>query len=132
MIEYVLDASALVELAVGPAPAALARRALTGSGAAPELIDIESLQAVRGLLRSGALDLAAAGQVAARLSDAPVLRVPHRGLLERVWSLRDTVSAYDAAYVALAEQLAVPLLTCDARLGRALGHDAEIEVFPRS
>ena len=133
MIGFVLDASALVELTAGPAPDAdLSRRALTGAGIAPEVIDIESLQALRSLLRSGAVDATAANRVAAQLAAAPIVRVPHRALLDRIWSLRDTVSAYDAAHVALAESFDVPLLTCDARLGRAHGHDAEVIVYPRS
>jgi len=58
--------------------------------------------------------------------------MPHRPLLSRIWELRDSVSAYDACYVALAERLGVPLLTCDARLGRSHGHHAEVVVYPRS
>lgn len=133
MIEFVIDASALIELTVeaGAAPG-LSRRAHAGSGAAPELIGVESLQALRAMVRGGALDLEAAHVAAARLASAPIALVSHRPLLGRVWELRDTVSAYDATYVALAERLGVPLLTCDARLGRAHGHSAEIVVYPRS
>lgn len=61
-----------------------------------------------------------------------ITRFTHRPLLGRVWKLRDSVATYDAAYIALAETLGVPLLTCDARLGRAHGHGAEILVYPRS
>jgi predicted nucleic acid-binding protein len=133
VIGFVLDASALVELTAGPAPAAdLSRRAMTENGVAPEVIDVESLQALRGLLRLGAVSAAEATRIAGRLAVTPIVRVPHRTLLGRIWSLRDTLSTYDAAYVALAETLGVPLLTCDTRLGRAHGHGAEVLVYPRS
>jgi predicted nucleic acid-binding protein len=49
--------------------------------------------------------------------------------MERIWELRHTLSAYDASYVALAELLPAPLVTCDARLARSSGHSAEIELF---
>lgn len=133
MIDFVLDASALLELAAGPAPARdLVHRAATGRGAAPEMIDIEVLHTLRRLVRSGQVERDAADEITVALADAPIARSPHRALLARVWELRESVTAYDAAYVALAEQLAVPLLTCDARLGRAHGHRAEVVVYPRS
>jgi predicted nucleic acid-binding protein len=50
-------------------------------------------------------------------------------LLPRIWQLRDSVTAHDGAYVALAEALDAPLVTCDARLGRAHGHRATLEVI---
>jgi predicted nucleic acid-binding protein len=56
------------------------------------------------------------------IGETPITRAPHRPLIARVWELRDSLTPYDAAYVALAEQLDVPLFTCDARLGRAHGH----------
>ena len=55
-------------------------------------------------------------------------RMAHRGLLRRVWQLRESVTAYDAAYVVLSEVLDVPLLTCDAKLARSHGHRASIEL----
>lgn len=63
------------------------------------------------------------------LASMPVVLYPHRPLMERIWELRHTLSAYDASYVALAELLPAPLVTCDARLARSSGHSAEIELF---
>ena len=63
------------------------------------------------------------------LADLPLRRYPHVPLLERAWELRDNVSAYDAMYVALAELLDAPLVTCDASLARAAGVRAQIEVY---
>jgi predicted nucleic acid-binding protein len=133
MIDFVIDASALVELATARAPSRqLVRRAQTGQAAAPELIDLEALSVVRALRRRGGLDEPAAQHAAVKLGRAPVARMTHRPLLTRIWELRNVLTAYDAAYVALAEQLDVPLLTCDARLGRAHGHRAEVVVYPTS
>ena len=131
MITYVLDASALVELVIGSAPAAdLVRRVRTGVGAAPELIDVESVNVLRRLRRGAGTRITDDTIVDVR--EAPLSRTSHRSLLTRIWDLRDSLTAYDAAYVALAEQLGVPLLTCDTRLGRAHGHDAEVIVYPSS
>ena len=62
------------------------------------------------------------------LADFPLRRYPHDLLLPRIWALRHNVTAYDAAYVALAEALDAPLLTRDRRLAAASGHRARIEV----
>jgi predicted nucleic acid-binding protein len=56
-------------------------------------------------------------------------RYPHDVLLPRIWELRQNVTAYDAAYLALAEVLVAPLVTCDSRLSSAPGHTAEVIVF---
>lgn len=61
----------------------------------------------------------------------PIRRYPHDTLVGRIWVLRNNLSAYDAAYVALAELLNAPLLTLDARLARSAGHRATIELLAR-
>lgn len=76
--------------------------------------------------RTRELGGARAAQAVADLAALPLLRHGAAPLRQRIWELRDALSAHDAAYVALAEALAVPLLTTDARLARAGGHRAEI------
>ena len=69
------------------------------------------------------------GRVAlADLADLPVRRYPHDFLLPRIWELRNNLTAYDAAYVALAEALDARLLTRDRRLATAAGHRARVEL----
>lgn len=63
------------------------------------------------------------------LADLPLNRYPHDVFLFRIWELRHTLTAYDAAYLALAEALAAPLVTCDARLASAPGHRAWVELL---
>jgi predicted nucleic acid-binding protein len=64
-------------------------------------------------------------------ADLTIVRYPHVSLADRMWELRHNVTAYDAAFLALAEALGAPLVTCDARVARAPGHAASVEVFPR-
>lgn len=132
MITFVLDASAVIELFVrDEANPELRRRVLAGSGVAPELIDLESANVVRRMVLRREIAAAEAREALGEIRDSPVTRIPHRPLVGRVWELRDTLTAYDAAYIALAELFGVPLLTCDTRLARAHGHDAEIELYAR-
>jgi predicted nucleic acid-binding protein len=63
------------------------------------------------------------------LADLPLRRYPHDFLLPRIWDLRNNLTAYDAAYVALAEVLDISLLTRDRRLAAAAGHRAHIELI---
>ena len=97
--------------------------------AAPELIDLEIVSVLRRQLSAGALDAATAELVIEDLRDLPMQRAPHRPLLSRCWELRDNLTAYDAAYVALAEALDSVLLTADARLANAPGAMCTIEVL---
>lgn len=133
MADFVIDSSALVELFTGTAPdQQLRRRAMTQHGTAPELIDIEIAHVVRRMVASDDLPEDVARAALRDMWDTPLARAPHRSSLNRIWQLRHSVTAYDAAYVALAEQLDAPLLTCDGRLARSHGHDARIELYPRS
>lgn len=127
----VLDASVLVaSLADGGALGALTREALDGNRDvhAPHLIDVEVTHALRGMVRRGVLDAAEAGDILGAALVFPLTRWGLLGLMPRAWELRGTVSAYDGAYVALAEALDAELLTLDARLEGASGPNCGIRV----
>ena len=98
---------------------------------APDLVDLEVLSVLRGQLRGGALDRRRAEFALADLAALPLERAPHRPLLARCWELRDDLTAYDAAYVALAEAHDTTLLTSDARLASAPGPRCRIELIER-
>lgn len=128
----VADASALLELVLrtGRAERVGARTLAAGETLhAPHLVDVEVLQTLRRLLRQGEVDGATAEQALEDFCDLLIERHAHADLLPRIWELRDTVSAYDASYIALAETLEAPLVTCDARLARSHGHRAEIQLI---
>ena len=119
----VVDASVLVHaLADEGARGAQARARLAGQQlAAPELVDLEVLAVLRRHVRSGLVAPRHAGLARMELRELPLRRAAHLPLLSRCWELKDNVSAYDAAYVALAEALDAELLTADARLASAPG-----------
>jgi len=96
--------------------------------AAPELLDLEVISVLRRLCARGALDVRRAQLAIDDLYDLPIYRASHLPLLKRCWELRDNLTVYDAAYVALAEALRSVLLTADTRLGRAPGLRCPIEV----
>ena len=118
----VIDASVAVDFLLGRVEADEAMGALLADEPnqllhAPDLIDLEALNALRGLTRSGRVSQERAGEAAADLGDLRLVRHRHAPLLRRVWALRHELTAYDAAYLALAEVLDEPvLMTCDARL----------------
>jgi predicted nucleic acid-binding protein len=96
---------------------------------APHLLDVEVAQVLRRFAASGELSAERGQEALTDLADLPLNRYPHDLLLPRIWELRHNVTAYDAAYLALAEALRAPLVTCDARLGSAPGHSAEVQVY---
>jgi predicted nucleic acid-binding protein len=96
---------------------------------APHLLDLEVGQVLRRLVREGTVSAQRANQAIEDLIELRMARYPHFILLPRIWLLRHNLSAYDAAYVALAEKLGAPLLTRDGRLASASGHTASIELF---
>lgn len=96
---------------------------------APHLIDVEFLHALRRLVATARVPAARAAVLRADFGRLKVVRYPHSLLLDRIWELRDNLSAYDAAFVALSEVLGVPLITTDARLAAAAGNRAVIEAY---
>ena len=96
---------------------------------APHLIDLEVTQVLRRLINRGLLSPLRGDEALSDLVAFPIQRYPHDMLLHRVWALRHNLTAYDAAYVALAEELDHPLLTHDRKMASAEGHTAKIEVI---
>jgi predicted nucleic acid-binding protein len=128
----VLDASAVIEVLLQTeAGAPVSERLLTSDSSlhAPHLLDVEVAQVLRRLVRDGQLEAERASEALLDLRDLPVERYSHEILLPRIWSLRHNLTAYDATYVALTEILGATLLTRDARISRAPGHSARVEVF---
>ena len=128
----VVDASILaVALGDDAADGDRARARLRGETlAAPDLVDLEVTSVLRGRLAGGHLDLRRAELALDDLLAMPLQRVPARQLIPRCWELRNNLTVHDAAYVALAEALDVPLLTADARLAKATGPRCHIEAMP--
>ncbi|HKF24287.1 MAG TPA: type II toxin-antitoxin system VapC family toxin [Candidatus Angelobacter sp.] len=96
---------------------------------APHLLDLEVAQVLRRLVREGTISAQRADEAVDDLLALRMTRYPHFLLLPEIWRRRHNFSAYDAAYVVLAEQLGAALLTRDRRLASASGHRASIEVF---
>jgi predicted nucleic acid-binding protein len=127
----VVDASVMVELLLSAEanPRIVGRLLDPGEAIhAPHLLDVEVAHVLRRCSLSRVIGPRAGEVALADLLDLPVVRHPHALLLPRIWELRKSISAYDAAYVALAEVLEAPLLTRDARLARSHGHRARIEL----
>ncbi len=127
----VVDASVLTTaLADDGAAGDLIRSRLSSAElTAPAVIDLEVTSVLRRLARTGRLPERRAAQALGDMVDLPFERAAHAPLLERCWELRANVTAYDAAYVALAELLDVPLLTGDERLARASGPRCTFDVL---
>jgi predicted nucleic acid-binding protein len=92
-------------------------------------VHVEVTQALRRLVRTGDVSAERAAEAIVDLADLDLYRHPPLGLLPRAWKLRENVTAYDAMYVALAEALDAPIVTCDMRLANAPGHRARIEAI---
>lgn len=128
----VVDASALLEVLLRtPASKAVEGRLFAPGQTlhAPHLLDVEVAQVIRRYVANGEVHAERGRMALADLADFPLRRYPHDFLLPRIWDLRDNLTAYDAAYVALAEALEAPLLTRDRRLATAAGHRAKIDLI---
>lgn len=93
---------------------------------APEVIDLEYASTLRKLVLRGMLDAREAGTYIAEWSTNDLTRCNHTMLLPRIWELRHNITPYDAAYVALAEVLDVPLITADQRLAKAASSHCKV------
>ena len=127
----VTDASVILELLLRtPAADRVATRLFDAGETlhAPHLLDVEVAQVLRRYAGRGEVSAARGRLTLGLLARLPIERYAHEPLLERVWALRVNLTAYDAAYVALAEALGATLLTRDERLASAPGTRATIEL----
>jgi predicted nucleic acid-binding protein len=127
----VVDASVAVELLLASQAGTRAMARLVAADAtlhAPELLDVEVLHVLRRAVSRDQLTVRRAEQALRMLEALPLTRHAHAPLRRRCWQLRVSLSAYDAMYVALAEGLGSMLITRDARIARAPGLAAAVEV----
>lgn len=127
----VVDASVIVPaVADDGEEGAVCRQRLRGEHlAAPDLLRVEALSALRRRLRTGGLSTGRAAAAVEDLLALPVAVYASTLLLRRIWQLRDNVTSYDACYLALAEALGAPLLTRDSRLAKTPGVRCPVEVL---
>ena len=131
----VVDSSVVLEVLLrSPRASAIEKRIFAANESlhAPHLLDLEVVQVLRRYSLSGEMPSARGNEAIIDLLNLPIARYPHDIFVDRIWELRNTMTAYDAAFVALAESLPAPLLTCDAKLSTASGHRADIELIPKS
>jgi predicted nucleic acid-binding protein len=115
----VVDASVLAVYYAADDPRrghAVGRLSAGDSLFAPAHLDVEVASALRGMARRSPIMASSVPAALRHLAGFPIRRMPLAPLLERMWQLRDNVTPYDAAYVALAERLGGPLVTSDAKL----------------
>ena len=127
----VVDASAILTVLLGEPGEVYIEDRLLGAGEslhAPHLLDLEVVQTLRRSVSVDEMTSLRGRQALTNLGDFPIIRYPHDLFLPRIWTLRHNATAYDAAYIALAEALSASLLTCDARLAAVPGHRTTIEL----
>jgi len=126
----IVDASCMAEVVLSGPDSEPVRRRLEQDPdhAAPCLVDAEVLGVIRKFHRRRELDATAAQLAIQDLESWPAIRFDHRPLLARAWDLRDSMTAADALYVALGEELAATVVTLDRRLVRASGARCAVEV----
>ena len=128
----VLDASAAIAILLQLANSGTVMNRIFADGEtlhAPHLIDVEVTQVVRRYWRAGDITPGRGADALSDLSLLPLQRYSHEPLLARIWQLRNNVSAYDAAYIALAEGLDATFVTMDSALARIPGGRVPVEVY---
>jgi len=128
----VLDASAAIDWLLQTAAGQQIETRIYSRGEslhAPHLLDLEVAQVLRRVVREGTISVRRADRALQDLLNLRVTRYPHFLFLPRIWKLRDNLSAYDAVYVALADELAATLVTRDTRLASTAVRSVSIELF---
>jgi len=128
----VVDASAILEILLNsPASPRIWDRLFRPRESlhAPHLLDLEVVQVLRRYTLAGEVDPLRASETLQNFLELPITRYPHEPLLPRIWELGHNLTAYDGAYLTLAEILHAPLLTRDAALADAKGHSAVVELI---
>lgn len=128
----VLDASAAIDWLLGTSAGQQIESRIYSRGEslhAPHLLDLEVAQVLRRLVREVAVSAQRSHEALQDLANLRVTRYPHFVFLPHIWRLRHNLSAYDAVYVALTEQLGATLITRDARLAAATGRGVSVELF---
>jgi predicted nucleic acid-binding protein len=128
----VADASVILEVLLNTAIGAEVDKQLFAPGQTiqiPYLTDLEVLQVLRRYSRTTIISDIRAKEAIQDYTDMPLNRYPHSVLMPRIWELRHNFTAYDAAYIALAEALDSPLMTCDRAFATIRGHRAKVMVF---
>ena len=124
----VVDASAVIEVLLQTERGRSLEGRVFGGGLlnAPHLLDLEVTQVLRRYTLRGAVSPARAEGALRDFSDLRIERYPHHLFLGRIWQLRENATAYDAAYLALAEALNAPLVTTDRKVAEVPGHGARV------
>lgn len=128
----VADASIVVEFLLGTEAGQMFAQTLLDTAQtlhAPHVLDVEVTHALRGAVMRGEVEARRAREALDDLRDLRVTRYPHVHLLPRMWELRKNLTAYDAAYVALAEALDAELVTRDAGIAEAPRHSAKVTLI---
>ena len=129
----VLDASAAVAVLLNLEPGASRIRERMAEEDddlhVPHLFEVEVMNVLRRYALSRGLSESRSAELLEDLTTLRITRYPHTSLIERIWELQHNLTAYDATYIALGETLEAPLVTTDARLARASGIRAEVEIF---
>jgi predicted nucleic acid-binding protein len=128
----VVDASAILEILLNTPASPRVWDRLSRSREslhAPHILDLEVVQVLRRYALAGELDPFRASETLQNFGELPITRYSHEPLLPRIWDLRHNFTAYDSAYLSLAEILDAPLLTRDAAFTNAKGHAAVVELI---
>jgi predicted nucleic acid-binding protein len=128
----VVDASVAIEISLATGEGRKIQKQLRASNdvlGAPELIDLEVLQVLRRQARRNEIDAEQADGAVGIFDGLPIERFSHSPLRARIWALRENLTAYDAAYFALAELLDAPLWTRDEKFRAVPGHRVRVEIL---